>query len=109
MSFPVSRGSALVRYFNRMCAEAGFSPNVVQEASDELTIITLAAAGIGVASLPAAASSQVTQPELVWRPLILSAERARTAIVWRRDSTPATNAVLEVVKHVRFAAPDRAE
>src|SRR5262249_12777720 len=51
VSFPRTRGPAFFDYLMRLCHEAGFSPNIVQEAP-QLDVVSLVAAGFGVALVP---------------------------------------------------------
>jgi len=50
--FPRSDGSGFHDQILSACHQAGFSPRVVQEASQMQTILSLVAAGIGVALVP---------------------------------------------------------
>jgi DNA-binding transcriptional LysR family regulator len=51
--YPADAGTGLGMQVRRLCAAAGFVPNVVQEAREATTQIGLVAAGLGVAMLPA--------------------------------------------------------
>jgi DNA-binding transcriptional LysR family regulator len=51
-----------------VCRQAGFTPNVVQEAEEMQTIISLVSAGIGVSLAPAAVET-FQRPHVVYRPL----------------------------------------
>ncbi|GGP26461.1 LysR family transcriptional regulator [Silvimonas amylolytica] len=48
-----SAGTSIYRHIQRLCHDAGFAPNVVQEAREGTTLIGLVAAGLGVSILPA--------------------------------------------------------
>ncbi|WP_253376932.1 LysR substrate-binding domain-containing protein [unidentified bacterial endosymbiont] len=50
-------GMGLEQYFWDACHGAGFQPNVVQNASDVPTVISLVSAGFGIALLPASAKA----------------------------------------------------
>lgn len=52
ISYPAGAGAAVPESVRVMCAKAGFTPDVVQEAAEPLTHIGLVAAGIGIAILP---------------------------------------------------------
>lgn len=52
--FPPSLGPGLHRRIIAACARAGFVPNVVQEAVQMATIVSLVAAGLGVSAVPPA-------------------------------------------------------
>jgi len=49
------QGMGLEQYFYDACNSAGFQPNVVQNATDVPTVISLVSAGFGIALLPASA------------------------------------------------------
>lgn len=49
------QGMGLEQYFYDACNGAGFQPEVVQNATDVPTVISLVAAGFGIALLPASA------------------------------------------------------
>ncbi|WP_313334304.1 LysR substrate-binding domain-containing protein [Pseudomonas oryzihabitans] len=82
--FPRSFGTGLYQQLHSLAARAGFTPRIVQEASEVLIILGLVAAGLGVTVLPA--TYQRTQMEgLVYRELD---DPEATSAVWllrRRD------------------------
>lgn len=53
VAFPDTAGSGLKIHFRQLCARAGFTPSIAQEAGEAITQIGLVAAGLGVAVLPA--------------------------------------------------------
>jgi DNA-binding transcriptional LysR family regulator len=53
IAYPRGTGSGFMLQLHRLCLAAGFTPRVVQEAREITTQIGLAAAGLGVAVLPA--------------------------------------------------------
>lgn len=53
VTYPASAGTGIYRQIIRLCHQAGFAPNVVQEAREGTTLIGLVAAGLGVSILPA--------------------------------------------------------
>lgn len=73
--FPRSHGPGFYDQIVACCHQAGFSPKVVQEASQMQTILSLVAAGIGVALIPESVQS-LQREGVVYRPL--------------HDRTPAT-------------------
>jgi DNA-binding transcriptional LysR family regulator len=68
-----------------LCNQAGFSPQIVQEATELHTILGLVAVGIGVSLLPASVRLLRSQGVL-YRALDQTATRARTALAWRQDA-----------------------
>lgn len=70
------------------CRTAGFSPRVVQQARSMPTIVSLVAAGMGVALVPAA-MDRVHLPGLAYRPLAGAGVTRALALAWRRgDPSP---------------------
>lgn len=68
----------------RFCEEAGFEPNILQEAALIHTIVGLVSAGLGVALVPASAK-YIQIPGVTFRPLAQRAPRAEIAVTWRCD------------------------
>lgn len=67
----------------RWCGAAGFTPNVVQEAIEIPTLLSLVAAGIGV-FLPIQFFERLSLPGVVYRPLD-DAPVIEIVAVWRRE------------------------
>ncbi|HLW03014.1 MAG TPA: LysR family transcriptional regulator [Ktedonobacterales bacterium] len=68
-----------------LCNQAGFSPTIVQEATELHTILGLVAVGIGVSLLPASVRLLRSQG-VVYRVLPQTGTRASTALAWRQDA-----------------------
>jgi len=68
-----------------LCNQAGFSPIIVQEATELHTILGLVAVGIGVSLLPASVRLLRSQG-VVYRALPQTGTQANTALAWRQDS-----------------------
>lgn len=68
------------------CAEAGFQPRVVQEASETIAILALVAGGLGV-SLLAAGVQTVRARGVVYRPLHPRPPTIELSVAWRHDDT----------------------
>ena len=66
--YPPKAGIGLYDQVLRACALDGFVPTIVQEALDPLTIVGLAAIGLGVAVVPAELRC-IAVPGVVYRPL----------------------------------------
>ncbi|HEY3994176.1 MAG TPA: LysR family transcriptional regulator [Ktedonobacteraceae bacterium] len=91
-----------------MCLQAGFSPNIVQEAASEQAVIGLVAAGVGV-SLVSACLSGLRTDEVTYRPLIDPATSVEYAIVWKKENpSPFVKAFLNVARDVSQHADLRA-
>ena len=81
----------------KMCHEAGFHPQVVQEVEHRQTATELVAAGYGVALFPATAQHWI-QEDVVFRPL-KGTPLYEHSIAWRRgDEAPAIHAFLSLLK-----------
>jgi DNA-binding transcriptional LysR family regulator len=86
VSFPRARGPAFFDHLMRLCHEAGFTPRIVQEAT-QLDIVNLVAAGFGVAIVPASLR-KVRGAGLVFRPIV-GAPKTDLLLAWRPDNTSA--------------------
>ncbi|ESA34878.1 family transcriptional regulator [Leptolyngbya sp. Heron Island J] len=98
--FPRQVGPVLYDAIISFCQQADFSPNVVQEAFPQQTIMGLVAAGLGV-SLIHASIQQIHQPGVVARPLIEPSPVLESAVAWRSDLPhPALTHFLELVQEL---------
>ncbi|KAA9166407.1 LysR family transcriptional regulator [Amycolatopsis acidicola] len=98
VSFPANAGSTVRDATTRVCAAAGFSPRMVQEAPDSYTILALVAAGVGV-TLTLTSCQHIQQTGLVYRPLAGPEIRLEAALAWRADNPSAALAtVLEIAE-----------
>ena len=100
--FPRQFGSVLYDRIIHLCQQAGFSPNVVQEAIPQQTILGLVAAGIGI-SLIHSSVRTLERSRVVFRDLLEQTPTLETAIAWNPDTT---NLVLpsfvEIVRQQNF-------
>jgi DNA-binding transcriptional LysR family regulator len=82
------------------CREAGFEPNVAQEAMESATVVSFVAAGIGVAPVPEGLL-MLARPGVVCRLVAPPAPVTRLAVVHRGgDLLPAVAALLEVIREL---------
>jgi DNA-binding transcriptional LysR family regulator len=102
--FPRRTGPGLYDGILALCQGAGFSPRVVQEAEQMQTIVSLVAAEVGVALVPASIARS-------WRDGVAYLElegtdvRATLAACWRLDTeNPAVGTFLDLLPNVRVAA-----
>lgn len=90
-----------------MCLQAGFQPRMVQEAIQFHVIISLVAAGLGIALVPACIHT-FQRPDVVYLPLQDITTQAEIQVVWQRaDRSPVVRSFLDVVKahiHTESAA-----
>lgn len=84
--FPRYIGSVLYDQIINLCQQAGFSPNVVQEAIPQQTILGLVAAEIGISLIHSSART-LGRPGVVFHNLIEPTPKLETAVVWSPDTT----------------------
>ncbi|MDV6374279.1 LysR family transcriptional regulator [Deinococcus arenicola] len=91
----------------RWCATADFTPNVVQEAIEIPTLLSLVAAGVGV-FLPIEFFSRLQLPGVVYRP-VEGAPLVDIVAVWRRDegNNPVVRAFLGVAEEMLGAGKEQ--
>jgi DNA-binding transcriptional LysR family regulator len=81
-----------------LCRQAGFQPQVVQEAIQFHVIISLVAAELGIALVPACIRT-FQRPDVVFLPLRESTMQAEIQVVWHRaDASPVVRHFLKAVK-----------
>ncbi len=98
--FPRVRGPAYFDHLVRLCHDAGFTPRIVQEAP-QLDIVSLVAAGLGVALLPASIRN-IRRRGIVLRPLVGN-PKTELLVAWSpREASPVLHEFLDVVR--RYAA-----
>ncbi len=86
--------------FVSICTQAGFFPQIVQEARTTQTIVSLVAVGMGVSIVPASLRS-LQRTGVVYRPLEGPAPTTELAVIWRLDSeNPALHRFLEIIWEV---------
>ena len=79
--------------------DAGFSPNIVQEAPSKRTEVSLVAAGIGVALVPDSYTQLYRRKGVVYRPISGSLPTIDIVAIWNANSVSAVlNGFLEVVR-----------
>lgn len=81
---PRGSGTGFFEQVFTMCAEAGFTPNIAQEASEATTTLGLVAAGVGITIAPQALQS-IRVHDVVWRELSDTDARSRIVLVYRKD------------------------
>jgi DNA-binding transcriptional LysR family regulator len=86
----------------RCCLDAGFQPQIVQEAPQFPTLIRLVAAGLGISLVPAGVAT-VTFPGAIFRP-IRSKRWTSVDIGTRVDGTSATATAFVETVRAHFAA-----
>ena len=83
------------------CHAAGFTPRVVQEATEMVTILNLVAGGLGIALMPESVR-ELQRRGVTYLPLKGAAPRAERALAWRADETAKpVLAFIEVARELR--------
>jgi DNA-binding transcriptional LysR family regulator len=96
--FPRPVGTSLHDQIVGACQRAGFAPRVEQEAIQMQTIVSLVAAGMGVALVPGSLVN-LRRTGVVYRPLTDTTPRIALGIAWRRaDDAPAVQAFVGLAR-----------
>jgi DNA-binding transcriptional LysR family regulator len=96
--FPRRSSQGLYDLIVGLCASAGFAPRIEQEAIQMPTIVSLVAAGIGVALVPASVA-KMRRTDVVYRRLAEPGPPMEVGLAWNEASQ--TPAVAAFVAHVR--------
>lgn len=98
--FPRLHGPGFHDQIFSLCHQSGFSPRVVQEASQMQTILSLVAAGIGIALIPASVQN-LRNEGVHYKPLRERAPVTGIALAWLRDSkSPVMDHFIDVAREV---------
>lgn len=82
---PTQRAGGFYEQIFGLCAEAGFTPRVVQETQDTATAFGLVAAGLGVTIAPESLQA-IRLSDIVWREIdVQSGAESRVLLVYRED------------------------
>lgn len=83
---PRGSGTGFYEQIFDICAEAGFSPQIVQEAVEATTTLGLVAAGVGITIAPAALRS-INVHDVVWREMTDANVKSRIHLIYSKDNT----------------------
>ncbi|MEG4213503.1 LysR family transcriptional regulator [Microcoleus sp. S13_B4] len=97
--FPRSQAPGLYDAIVSLCQQAGFSPRAAQEAIQMQTIVSLVAAEMGVAIVPASMQN-FQRSGVVYKSLPESTCIVAITLIWRSDPTAAVQRFLEVARHI---------
>ncbi len=98
--FPRHLGPGFYDQIVSLCQQAGFSPDVSQEAIEMQTIVSLVAAGFGVALVPASLQN-LQRVGVIYRRIQGATPAAELAMIWRKNaSLPVLQTFMAVVKEV---------
>lgn len=95
--FPRKAGVGLYDLIVGFCRDAGFTPRIEQEAIQMPTIVSLVAAGMGVALVPASLR-QMRRAGVIYRPLGETSPLMEVGLAWRKGEIEP--AVMALVDHV---------
>lgn len=103
--FPRPLAPGLYDQIISLCQRAGFSPHVVQEAIQMQTIVSLVAAELGVAIVPASLR-HLQRTGVVYKTLREPTPMAEIAMIWRCDQrSPTVQRFTEVVRDLCHSDP----
>lgn len=98
--FPRAQGTGFYDHLVSLCRRSGFSPRVVQEAGQMQTILSLVAAGLGVALIPATVQS-LRSEGVVYKPLRERTPGTGIAMIWPRgNESPMLENFARIVRQV---------
>jgi DNA-binding transcriptional LysR family regulator len=83
-----SRSASFYDHALSVCAAAGFTPRIVQEASELFTVLSLVRAGLGVSLVPRSAAL-MRLPGVRFRELTTAKAAWNIAVAWHRDASSA--------------------
>lgn len=82
-----------------LCLQAGFSPQVVQEAIQMQTIVSLVAAEMGVAIVPRSLQN-LQRRGVIYKPLEGTTPLVEIVAIWQKNPPPTVQRFLEITHHV---------
>jgi DNA-binding transcriptional LysR family regulator len=94
---PIQAGNSYYDAINKIYEDAGFTPNVVQTAKEQHTMVSLVAAGIGIVIVPE--STQIIKIEgIVYKPFCKKYIKTNS-MAWNKDSKhPVVKAFLKLMR-----------
>ncbi|HLI91164.1 MAG TPA: LysR family transcriptional regulator [Ktedonobacteraceae bacterium] len=99
ITFPRHLGPGLYDQIISICQQAGFSPEITQEAVQMQTILGLVATGIGIALIPASARN-LRSSGVAYSELQRVQSGVEMALAWRKDNaSPTLRAFLGMVRN----------
>jgi DNA-binding transcriptional LysR family regulator len=103
INYPRQLGVGIYEQVNKLCALRGFTPKVVQEVREALTLLGLAAAGLGIAVVPSGLT-HIAATNIVFKPLSDSDATTEIHLACRADEP---NAVVATFRDLARAATTR--
>lgn len=99
IEYSTAAGSALTVPAREICRRAGFEPRVTQTVSQMTTMVSLAAAGLGVAMVPHSVSHMQVE-DAAFRPLSVEDSSLLVFAYRRNERAPATLALIQEAKRL---------
>jgi DNA-binding transcriptional LysR family regulator len=99
IEYATATGSSLAVPAREICRRAGFEPRVAQTATQITTMVSLAAAGLGVAVVPHSVSS-LQMDDAAFRPLAVEDSSLLVFAYRRNERAPATLALIQEAKRL---------
>lgn len=84
---PAQKDGGFYEQIFSLCAEAGFTPRVVQEIQDTATAFGLVAAGLGVTIAPKSLQA-IHLPDIVWRDIKVESSAESSVLLVFRENMP---------------------
>lgn len=103
VGFHRSVGAGIHDQMIALCAAAGFTPRIVQEAGEASTLISLAAAGLGAAILPASCD-HIHIDDACFVALSDRGAHSEVQVAWRREGITPLVRHFTALLHAEFAA-----
>ncbi|MGJ4858962.1 LysR family transcriptional regulator [Labrys sp. La1] len=98
------KNSRFARYLKECCIEAGFDPNITQQVVESYSLLSLVAAGLGVALVPEAAK-EMLRPGVVYRALVEPAPVADVIMLYRPDRSAVVTRFLSETREYFQSSP----
>ncbi len=95
--FPRSLAPGLYDPIISLCQRAGFSPNVVQEAIQMQTIVSLVAAEMGIAIVPASLQN-LQRSGVVYKPFREQTPSVAISLIWQQQPAPTIQRFLDIAR-----------
>ena len=97
-----STSSTFHQHAISVCAAAGFTPTVIQEASELFTVLNLVRAGLGVSLVPSTAR-RMRVPGVRFIPIAMPIAKWKIGMAWRKDRSARVRAFANIVSSIRGA------
>jgi DNA-binding transcriptional LysR family regulator len=91
--------STLYQHALSLCAEAGFTPRIIQEVQEPFTVLNLVRAGLGVSLVPSALR-RMRVPGIRFFPTKMAPASWRIGMAWRKDRRSVVNRFVDTVQTV---------